>query len=806
MALPAPLPPTALFTACDPAGLGFETTETVEEIRQMVGQDRAVDAIRLGATMPMEGYNLFVLGPSGSGRHSFVRQFLAQQAAERPAAPDWCYVNNFEESHKPRALRLPAGRGVKLRDDVRKLIDEVLTTIPAAFEGDDYRTRRQTLERGFQEEQSQAFEAVQHYAEERGIRVIQTPTGFAFAPVRDGEVVGPEEFQRLPEETRKRIEADVEELGKQLQKAMEGTPRRVRKLRERLRELDREVAVFAVGSLVDDLLARYQDLPEVAAYVEAMRADIIEHVELFRATGDQRGAPAIPGGGEQQVTADGVARRYTVNLLVSNADAEGAPVVVEDHPAYNHLVGKIEHLAQFGTLVTDFHLIKPGALHRANHGYLVLDAHKVLTEPFAWTALKEALKSRCARIESLGQAYSLVSTVSLEPEAVPLDLKVVLIGERIVYYLLENLDPEFPELFKIAADFDDRMPRTPENERLMAQLLGTIARRDGLLPLDARAVARVIEESARDAGDSQRISASVRRAADVVREAHAIAAAAGAERVRAEDVDGAIAARTRRHARIRDRMQEAVLRGTILIDTDGERVGQINGLAVSQVGQLAFGHPSRISARVTVGSGKVVDIEREVELGGPLHSKGVLILAGFLASHYAPDEPLSLAATLVFEQSYGGVDGDSASSTELYALLSAIAGIPIRQRFAVTGSVNQFGDVQAIGGVNEKIEGFFDICRARGLTGEQGVLIPRSNVEHLMLRRDVVEAVERGEFAVYAVGHVDEGIAILTGLEPGARGDDGEYPEGSFHRRVRDRLRELAQRRREFAQKGEDRQ
>jgi lon-related putative ATP-dependent protease len=802
-----PLPPEALFNRCDPEGFDFETTETLEDLVRMVGQDRAVEAVRFGAAMPVDGYNLFVLGPSGTGRHRFVRDFLTRLAAERSPAPDWCYVNNFAEPQKPRALELPAGRGVRLRDDVEALIAEVQTAIPAAFETEDYRMRRQSLERGFQEEQTRVFEEAQKRAEARGIRIIPTPTGVTFAPIRNGAVVTPEKFSKLSEEEQKRLEEQVEEVGKEFQALMQDTPMRIRRLREQLRELDREVTVFAVGTLIEDLVRSYSDLEEVVEYLREMRDDLIANAELFRGTREQGEnlVQLITGVGARAQKESDPTRRYGVNLLVNNADADGAPVVFEDHPAYVHLIGRIEHRAHLGTLITDFHLIKAGALHRANHGYLVLDARKVLMEPFAWSALKQTLRSRCIRMESLGQAYSLVSTVSLEPEPIPLHLKVVLIGERMLYYLLEALDPEFSELFKVAADFDDRMPRSSENQQLLAQLLGTVARREGLKPLHRSAVARVIEESARYAGDAERLSAELRRAADIVREAHSWASQNGNPVIAAEDVQKAIDARERRQSRVRDRIQEEILRGTLLIDTEGTRDGQINGLAVSQVGQYAFGHPTRITARLTVGSGKVIDIEREVELGGPLHSKGVLILSGYLASHYVTDRPLSFSATLVFEQSYAGVEGDSASSAELYALLSALARVPIKQSLAVTGSVNQYGQVQAIGGVNEKIEGFFDVCEARGLSGEQGVIIPMSNVKHLMLRDKVVEAVAAGKFHVYPVETIDQGMELLCGMPAGERDARGEYPEGTINHRITERLIELAESRRAFAsEQGEE--
>jgi len=808
-----PLPPSALYTRCDPDQFDFETTAELAELEHMVGQDRAVEAIRFGAGIDVPGYNLFVLGSSGSGRHSFIRRFLEQRAAAEGPVSDWCYVNNFAQPQKPAALELPAGRGHKLRADVERLLEEARTAVPAAFESEDYRNRRQAIEEEFREEQGKIFEQIQKQARERNIQIIQTPTGIAFAPVRDGEVVRPEEFERLPQEEQQRVQRDIEELSKEFQKAMQDAPHRVRAAREKVHELDREFAEYAIGSLVGDLVRAYEDLPRVAEHLRSMRRDLIDNVDLFRTSPEQQQQPqshpqeaeGVTGMSAQGAGGSAIMRRYRVNLLVDNAETEGAPVVFEDRPAHPHLVGKIEHLAHMGALITDFNLIRPGALHRANGGYLVVDARKVLTEPFAWEALKGALKAGHVQIESVGQVYNLISTVSLEPEPIPLKLKVVLIGERLLYYLLQALDPEFPELFKVAADFEDRMERSAQNNRLFAQLFGTISQRERLMPLDRAAVARVIEVSARHAADAERLSAQVRRAADIVREADYWAGQNGHDVIRAGDIEQAIESQIRRVSRLRERMQEEILRGTLLIDTEGARVGQINALAVMQVGDFAFARPHRVTARLALGSGKVVDIEREVELGGPLHSKGVLILSGFLASHYVTDRPLSLSASLVFEQSYGGIEGDSASSAELYALLSALAGAPIRQSLAVTGSVNQYGDVQAIGGVNEKIEGFFDICKARGLNGKQGVLIPASNVQHLMLRRDVLEAAAQGHFHVYPVAHVDQGMALLTGVPAGEADERGEFPEGTLNRRIRDSLIDFANKRRSFeAESGKD--
>jgi lon-related putative ATP-dependent protease len=769
----------------------------------MLGQSRAVEAIEFGTGIQVEGFNLFVLGPPGTGRHSFLRQFLGAKAATEPTPSDWCYVNNFDEARQPRVLEFPAGRGRMFRDDIDRLVREARTAIPAAFESEDYAARRQSIEQASKEEQQEALEAVQQHAEEAGLGIVQAATGFHFVPLRDGEAMAPEEYETLPDDERVRLERDTEKIRTQLRKMLQEIPRRVRKVRGEIQKLDREVALFAVGSLIEEVAHEYEDLPSVVEFLTAMQHDIAGNVELFTRGGSPDSSESLGqllGGGQPQ-DGQSVLRRYGVNLIVDHSGSEGAPVVFEDHPTYPSLVGRIEHVSSFGALLTDFHLIRAGALHRANGGYLLIDARKILVQPFAWEALKRALKAREIDVRSLAQEYSLVSTVSLEPERIPLDVKVVIVGDRLFYYLLQAYDPEFSELFKVAADFEDQMARSDENVRSLAQLIGTIATREELMPFDRGAVARVVEESARYAGDAEMLSAQIRRLADVMREAHYWAQQNGNDVIDAGDVQRAIDARTRRASRLRDRLQREVLRGTIRIETDGEVVGQVNGLSVIQLGEEMFGRPTRISARIALGSGEVIDIEREVKLGGPIHSKGVLILSSFLASRYSAEQPLSLSASLVFEQSYGPVEGDSASAGELCALLSALADVPIKQSLAITGSVDQHGRIQAIGGVNEKVEGFFDICRERGLTGDQGVLIPASNVKHLMLRRDVVEAVEAGQFQLYALETIDECMGLLTGIEAGIADAEGRFPEETLNRRIADRLISLADARRAFAAK-----
>lgn len=803
-----PLRPDQLYRRCDPETFDFETTDALHPLTDMVGQDRAVDAVAFGVEMNLQGYNLFVLGPAGTGRHGFVQRYLTQRAVARPRSSDWCYANNFDRPRRPVALQLPAGRGRQLRHDIERLIDEAYTAIPSAFESEDYRARRREIETAFQAAQAERFQQIQSRAREKGIAVMPTPNGVQIVPVRDGKPLEPEDVEALPETERARLQAETEDLGKQMREAMQAMPGLIRDVREKIRELDREIAMLAAGSLIDDLIEKYREFAKVVGYLRSMQTDIIENVALFMAPAETDGQSRQPDHHAlsiQQPKEAAAKRRYCINLLVDQSGADGAPLVFEGHPTYHNLIGEIEYLAHMGALVTDFSLIKGGALHRANGGYLVLDAHKVLSEPFAWQGLKQVLRSREIRIESMGQAYNLMRTATLEPEPIPLDVKVVLIGERHLYYMLQALDPEFMELFKVAADFDDRMARSPENNRLFAQLLGTIAKQDGLKPLDRSGVAKLIEESARHAGHAGKLSAQVQRAADIMREANHWAGRSGNPFVGREDIERAIENRVRRASRLRDRLYEEIIDETILIDTGSAHIGQVNGLAVVGLGDFSFGRPNRITARVSLGAGKVVDIEREAKLGGPLHSKGVLILSGFLAGHYVTDRPLSFAASLVLEQSYGGIEGDSASSAELYALISALAEVPIKQCFAVTGSVNQVGEVQAIGGVNEKIEGFFEICKTRGLDGTHGVLIPAANARHLMLRAPVIDAVRAGQFAIYPVHSIDEGIAILTGMPAGERRPDGRFPAATINRLVTDRLIAFAEKRRNYnAEPGRD--
>ncbi|MEJ2677640.1 MAG: ATP-binding protein [Gemmatimonadota bacterium] len=769
----------ALYNACDPTSFDFDTTDELEPLEEIIGQPRAVEAVRFGVDIRREGYNIFVMGPPGTGKRSLIWQYLEGRAPEQPSPDDWCYVNNFDEPDRPLALRLPAGRGRALSVEVDRLLEDVPRALSAMFESDDYQERRRSVEEQFIQEQQRAEQEFEAQARAQGLATVSTPQGFALVPAdEEGNPLPPERIQELSEEEHAALEQRAEGLKQELRHILEAAPRRGRERQRKINELNRWMAAGVVRPLVDDAREKHAELPRVMAFLDAVEEDM---------------------GGEGASDPDTLLRRYRVNVIISNDPDAGAPLVYEDNPTYPNLVGRIEYRARMGMLLADFNLVKAGALHRANGGSLILDAHRVLAEPKVWDALKRAVHDGEVRIESLAHAMGMASTTSLDPEPIPLDVKVVLMGRPIYYHLLREHDPEFAELFKVPADFETDMDRSPEGQRLYARLIGTVVRKEGLRPFGRDAVARVIEHSSRLAADTRKLSIHMRSVADLLREADYWACQDGKGPVAQAHVDQAIEAQVYRSDRVLERIQEQIRRGTVLIDTEGAAVGQINGLAVFPFGDFYFGRPSRITARVRMGRGEVVDIEREVALGGPLHSKGVLTLSGFLTGRYASEAPLSLSASLVFEQSYGGIDGDSASSAELYTLLSAIADVPIRQSFAVTGSVNQHGRIQAIGGVNEKIEGFFDVCRARGLTGDQGVLIPDSNVQHLMLRRDVREAVEAGRFHIYAVETVDQGIALLTGMPAGEPDGDGGYPPESVNGRVARRLAELAEQRRRFA-------
>jgi lon-related putative ATP-dependent protease len=787
----------ALYKPVDQASLSFATTEELTTVEGMVNQDRALRAIELGLDIAVDGFNIFVIGQSTARIPEAVKSLLLADASKRPIPPDWVYVHNFAAPHKPVALELPPGRAPHFRGAMQHLIEDVRTALPAVFESEDYQARRRAIDEASSTKQSQGFAALRDMALARNIAILRTPLGFGLVPIENGEVVEPKVFNSWPSERRELTEKAIRDLEPELERLVRSIPRLDKEHREAVRKLDRETAQFAVGQLIDETKASFEDLPKIGEHLERMRRDLIENVGLFI---PQEGSEQEPG----RASPGGAFERYEVNVLVSQAEgATGAPVVEEVHPTLANLVGRIEYLAAQGVLVTNFRLIKAGALHRANGGYFLVDIRNLLIEPFSWAAVKRTLHNKRITIEDVSRFLGLASTVSIEPDPIPLDLKVVLFGDRLLYYLLATFDPEVQQYFKILADFDDDIDRSPATEMALARLIASLSRQERLKALDRGGVARLVEHAARLADDSSKLTLMNEQLRDILVEADHCAGASGSSVISGVHVSRAIDHQIERAGRLRALSQRQILEDIALISTSGTRIGQINGLSVISLAGYAFGRPTRITCRVRPGSGKIVDIEREIELGGPIHSKGVLILTGFLAGRYALAAPMSLYASLVFEQSYSGVEGDSASSAELYALLSALSEASLRQDLAVTGSVNQFGDVQAIGGVNEKIEGFFDICHKRGLTGTQGVIIPAGNARHLMLKAEIIDACRQNRFFVYPVATIDQGIALLTGHNAGQRGPDGNFPAGSLNRAVEDRLRQFAEVRRAYETESE---
>lgn len=787
--------PEQLYRRVDPEQIPFSTTADAEDFSAIIGQARAVDAVQFGMNIRHEGYNLFVMGKPGVGKSTYVRRVLEQQAATETTPADFCYVHNFIEAHKPCALRMPAGSARLLRDSMRQLMDELHHYVPAAFDTEQYRSQVLVIEQELKQREESQFLQLQRDAEEKHISLFRTPAGYTLAPIHDGKVLDAEEFEQLPADERKLAEANLRVLQERLEEFIRGLSRMRRERRTRVKRLNREVSTAAVSQLIAEVKKDFSPLANVMKYLDAVQQDAIDNADNFR-------HPEEPSSALAGVMDYGMfMRRYDVNVLVDHGTTHGAPIIYETLPTHQNLVGRIEHISQLGALVTDFMLIKPGALHAANGGYLVLDVRKVLSQPYAWEGLKHVLQSRTIRVESLGQMLSLISTVSLEPEPIPLDVKVVLLGERVLYYLLAELDREFGELFKVVADFEDTMPGSAENNHLYARLLGSLCRKEKLKAFDRGAIARLIEHSARLAGDAEKLSMHFGKIIDVMREADYYAQKSARSIVLAEDVNQAIATKVHRLSRMHEIIVDEIRNNVILIDTQGASLAQVNALSVIGVGEYAYAQPSRVTATVRMGDGDIVNIECEIELSGAIHSKGVLILSAFLASRYAIEYPLSLSASLVFEQAYGMVDGDSASMAELAALLSALAGLPIKQSLAITGAVNQHGQIQAIGAVNEKIEGFFDVCVMRGLTGEQGVLIPAANIRHLMLRHDIVAAVAAGQFHIYAPTTTDQAMELLTGVPAGTRDTHGRFPQHSVNQRVEERLAHYAEARHTYEEK-----
>ena len=791
------IPVDKLRWNCDPDLLGFETTAELPDFNDAIGQKRALRSIEFGLGVDGSGFNLYISGETGTGRTSTIASILCKRAKGEPRPHDWVYVNNFKDSDSAISLDLPAGKGSELAADMKELIEAFRNDIPKALESSEYESRRAELLESYQSASNDLFQGLEKAAEKVGFSLQRTVSGLVIVPQKTGRNYTQEEYDALNEKKRAKLEKQGKELTEQLNEVLRQVREQEKITKDALAQADRDVGMSCLGHRLDPLREKHRELVKVLGYLDSVQEDILNTLDDFK---PQTTQPQIPGIKlpRQEPSFD----RYQVNVLVDNKDTDGAPVVFESNPTYNNLFGRIEHVMQYGGVaVTDFTMIRSGALHRANGGYLVIDAREVLMNPFVWDSLKRSIRNSEIRIEDVLEQYRFMTMVSLKPEPVQMRAKIVLIGTPWIYYLLFHLDPDYRKFFKVKAEFDSRVTRTPEIMNDYSLFVASHCRAEGLLPFHKSGVAALLEHAARMTDDQAKLTSQFMEIADFIREISFWATKAGRIIINGDDVRAAAEESLYRVNRIEERMQELYEDGTIMVDTSGEVVGQINGLSVISLGDHTFGRPTRITATVYAGQDGMVNIEREVKLSGPIHDKGVLILTGYLGGTFAAERPLSLSASICFEQSYDGIEGDSASSTELYALLSALSGIAVKQGIAVTGSVNQRGIVQPIGGVNHKIEGFFAVCRSQGLNGEQGVMIPKSNERHLMLHEDVVQAVAAGQFHIWSVETIEQGIEILTGTRAGQRGKNGKFPKGSVYQLVDDRLRKMAERMKDLKQK-----
>ena len=785
-----------LYRKCDAAKFEFTTTADLEERLSALGQDRAISAVELGINIKSRGYNLFCLGPEGTGKTSLVKRILEKEGKERKTPDDWAYVYNFDEPHKPVAINFAAGEAAGFAKAMEEFADFAEHDLPEVVKNELYEEQLRLIREKYQEKRNDYIKVLQKKAKGKKVSLLHMPMGVVVAPMKNGEIISPDVFDTLSDEEKDEIMADLNAMQEEIAIHQDNAPQWEEKQSEEIKKLQEKLVKEAIKRPLDEIKQNYKGNRKVADYLKTVRNYILDNITTYVPNYDQDSKPQAeeePMAGllsqfKTQQEEDKYSK-FKVNVVVKNVPESGAPIVLLDHPTQGNLVGKVERIQQFGALITDFSLIKGGALHRANGGFLLIDARKLLTQPYSWDSLKRALASKEIKIEAPSEDTSF-ATISLDPQPIPLDVKVVLTGDTELYELLSERDPDFKDYFKVEADFGGVIDRTDENEIEYAKLIGSLSKKKNLRSLNKQAVAKIIEYSSRLADDTEKLTAHVASIGDLLKEADYWARKSKASQIGKTHIEQAIKSQVYRADRINRAMLEQIDKGTILMDVKGERVGQINGLVVYNFTRNSFGKPARITTQVRLGRGEFINIEREVEMSGPIHSKGVLILQALISNRFAKHSPLSLSASIVFEQSYGGVDGDSASSTEYYCMLSAISGLPIKQSMAVTGSINQFGEIQPIGGVNEKNEGFFEVCKYNGLTGTQGVIIPRTNVVNLMLREDVVEAVENGQFHIYAIDTVDDGIELLTGVPAGKADKRGRFPKGSVNYLVQQSLDE----------------
>lgn len=781
-----PLTAEQLRRSCDAANFEFDITDDLPFEPGIIGQDRAVEAIRFGLDIQSPGFNIFVMGPTGSGRRSSIKRIVEDKAAHEPVPQDWVYVTHFADPGQPRAIALPAGRGRQLRAGMERFSNLLPERLQQAFDTDRYASAREELEQQYRVLEREALAQVEVACRERDCVLVRSPSGLYIAPVREGALLSPEAISQLDAAEQDRVQHDLEALDNLLDDAMRHLRDHERRVQADIDHLDREVADYTLNPLLNELRASFSDQEMVLSYLNQVREDILNSVAIFR-SGDISKAD-LEGASLLDIP---IQKRYRVNLFVDNSELQGAPVILVERPSAERLLGAVEYDVRYGVTVTDHMLVRAGALHKANGGYLIVDAAALLEDYDAWSGLKQALSQEVVRVEP-PDGQRLVRTVTPNPEPIPLRIKVVLVGHPGVLYALYELDDDFGKFFKVQADFHVEVDRTPETERAYVRFIRMLCQRESLLPFTAEAAARVVEFGARLVEHQDRLSAQFGQIADLVREAHYWAHQEGQSVVRRADVTTALKQQRHRVGLLEELSLRAILEDRLIVVTQGMAVGQVNALTVVSYGSCSYGVPCRVTARAYVGRGSVIDIHREIDLGGPIHSKGVLTLAGYFGGQYGTVHALSMEASLSFEQLYDDIEGDSASCAELYALISAVSEIPLNQELAVTGAVDQYGHVMTIGGVNEKIAGYFDVCRARGLTGSQGVIIPKANVKHLMLEEDIIAAVRDGQFAIYPVASVDEGLALLMGEPVGVADSEGKFPPDTVHGRVARRLEGFA--------------
>ncbi|MDD5224473.1 MAG: ATP-binding protein [bacterium] len=779
------LKPAEIRRICDPNDITCQSTKELGPLDQVIAQERAVRAIEFGLGITEHGFNIFAAGPHGTGRVTTVKAAVEKLARTRPVPDDWVYVQNFSNPLAPDALSLPAGKGREFKRDMENLVSDLKIEIARVFESDEYEKQKNQIAESLTEERNRIVHEIEEKAKAKGFSLQSTPMGFVALPVVDNKPLTQEEFFALRKEKQDEIKGRQTELQQEMNQGLKKINRFERQLRDRVKDLDREIALNAVGQILEDLQEKYRDHSRIPPYLKAVKEDILQNIDDFRKTEEPSPLPFL----KMSPSFD----RYSVNLVVDNAEQKGLPIVYESNPTFPNLFGRVDRKAQFGMLTTDFSMIRPGALHRANGGFLILNDRDLLTRYYAWEGLKRALKEEEIRIEDISEQLGFATTETIKPQPIPFNIKVIIVGEPMIYYLLYAHDPDFRELFKIHSAFDYQMERSPEAISLYAGFIASRCRELKLRHLSREAVSRVIEFGSELSDDQEKLSTRFSDISDLLVESNLWAERSGSGEIQAANVEKALEEKIYRSSLYEEKVREMIARGYILLEAEGEKIGQINGLSVIFLGNYMFGRPNRITAPVSLGREGIIDIERRADLGGKIHSKGIMIISGFLAGRYAQDKPLSLSASICFEQSYEGVEGDSASAAELIALLSSLSGAPIRQSIAITGSVNQMGEIQPIGGVNRKIEGFFEVCKIKKVNGVPGVIVPESNVKNLMLKPEVVRAVSEGKFRIIAVSHVDEALEVLTGIPAGKRTPEGKWEEGSLNARVDARVRKMSE-------------